>query len=110
LLETLAQQPPPEAQPPAVPLPSLLRDADLESVMVAPDSPAAGRLIRELQLRTLTGASIVAIERAGANLLNPGPDEELQAGDSVLLLGSRAQLDAARAALSAPRPNPGAVG
>jgi CPA2 family monovalent cation:H+ antiporter-2 len=41
----------------------------------------------------------VGIERNGASIVNPGPDEELQAGDRILLLGSRAQLDAARAAL-----------
>jgi monovalent cation:H+ antiporter-2, CPA2 family len=57
----------------------------------------AGKLIREIALRTATGASVVGIERHGANLINPGPDEELHAGDQVLLLGSRAQLDAARA-------------
>ena len=34
--------------------------------------------------------------RAGANIVNPGPDEELLAGDQVLLLGKRAQLEAAR--------------
>jgi len=63
------------------------------------DSPAAGKRIHEIQLRTQTGASIVGIERHGANLINPGPDEELQAGDQVLLLGNRAQLDSAKAAL-----------
>jgi CPA2 family monovalent cation:H+ antiporter-2 len=75
----------------------LLREANLETVSIRADSAAAGRLIRELELRTTTGASIVAVERAGANLLNPGADEEIQPGDQVLLLGSRAQLDAARA-------------
>jgi K+/H+ antiporter YhaU regulatory subunit KhtT len=32
-------------------------------------------------------------------MINPGPDEELQPGDQVLLLGTRAQLDAAKATL-----------
>jgi CPA2 family monovalent cation:H+ antiporter-2 len=99
LQETLAQEPP-RPDPVTAPLPSVLREADLETVSLAANSPAIGQRIRELQLRTLTGASIVGIERAGASLVNPGPDEELQPGDQVLLLGSRAQLDAARAALS----------
>ncbi len=94
LEETLAQ-PPPRPEPPA-PLPGMLREADLETVRIAIGSPAAGKLIRELQLRTRTGASIVGIERNGASIINPGPDEELQADDRVLLLGSREQLDAAR--------------
>jgi CPA2 family monovalent cation:H+ antiporter-2 len=53
-------------------------------------------LIRELELRTKTGASIVAIERNGVNNVNPGPDEELLVNDQVLLLGSAAQLEKAR--------------
>ena len=34
------------------------------------------------------------------SVINPGPDEELQPGDRVLLLGKRSQLDAAKAVLS----------
>jgi len=95
LEETLTQPPPERPQPPAA-LPGLLREADLETATIAPGSPAAGKLIGELQLRTLTGASIVGIERNGTSIINPGPDEEIQAGDQVLCLGTRAQLDAAR--------------
>ena len=43
---------------------------------------------------------VVGIERAGATIINPGPDEEIQAGDQVLLLGSQTQLTAARRYLS----------
>ena len=81
---------------PAAPLPSILRQAELETVTVAPGSQAAGRLIRELQLRSVTGASVVGIERNGESLVNPDPDEELLAGDGVLLIGTRDHLDAAR--------------
>lgn len=96
LRETLSQppEPPPQSQP--RPLPTVLQNAELETLEIPADAPAAGRLIRELELRRQTGASAVGIEREGMNLPNPGPDEELLAGDRVLLLGSRAQLDAAR--------------
>lgn len=99
LQETLTQ--PPMINPPLVTptLPPLLRNADLETVEIADSSRADGTLIHELQLRTQTGASIVAIERKGQSIVNPGPDEELQSGDKILLLGSRTQLDAAIAAL-----------
>ena len=100
LQETLAQQPTPRNSLPAAPLPSLLHEANLEVITLAAGSPAVGKLIRELQLRTQTGASIVGIERGGVNLINPGPDEELQSGDQVLLLGNRMQLDAGRKALT----------
>jgi CPA2 family monovalent cation:H+ antiporter-2 len=100
LQETLAQPPEPKPASAPAPLPALLREANLESMTIGSDSPAAGKLIRELQLRTLTGASIVGIERNGASIINPGPDEELQAGDQVLFLGTRAQLDAAKSAFA----------
>lgn len=80
-------------------LPSILQEAQLETVEIALPSPARGKLIRELQLRSRSGASAVAIERSGSNIVNPGPDEELQDGDKVLLLGNREQLDAARGLL-----------
>ncbi len=86
--------------PVAKPLPSLLREADLETVQISHGSPAAGKLIRELQLRSQTGASIVGIERNDSSIINPGADEELQIGDKVLLLGNQAQLEAARKSLS----------
>src|SRR5262245_27336325 len=100
LQETFAQPPAPRHPSAPAALTSLLREADLESVTVASGSPAVGKFIRELELRTRTGASIVAIERNGANIINPGPDEEIQSGDEILLLGTREQLNAAKAALS----------
>jgi monovalent cation:H+ antiporter-2, CPA2 family len=101
LRETLAQPPPAAPEPLPEALPSLLRDANLQRVTLNPGSPAAGKLIRELQVRTRTGASIVGIERAGESIVNPNPDEELQSGDHLLLLGTRAQLEAAKGALAA---------
>lgn len=98
LKDTLTEQPAAHADD--APLATLLREAEVASVEVGPASAAGGRLIRELQLRTRTGASAVGIERAGANIVNPGPDEELLPGDRVVLLGRRDQLDAARAVLA----------
>jgi CPA2 family monovalent cation:H+ antiporter-2 len=89
--------PPAPARPPA---PALLRDADLASVEVPNRPHVAGRLIRELALRTRTGATIVGLDRGGRSIVNPGPDEELQAGDRVILLGHPSELAAARAHLT----------
>jgi len=99
LEETFAQQPPPRPLVAPAALQSMLRHADLETVTLAANSPAAGKLIHELELRTRTGASIVGIERKGANIINPSADEELQVGDQVLLIGNQAQLNAARKCL-----------
>jgi monovalent cation:H+ antiporter-2, CPA2 family len=100
LQETFAQPPAPRPQAASATLPSLLREADLETVTIAQNATAARKLIRELELRTRTGASIVGIERNGTNIINPLPDEELQPGDQVLLLGTRTHLDAAKLALT----------
>lgn len=103
LRETLSQPPPPPHPPEPSHLPGLLREADLETLEIPDGSSAAGKLIRELQLRSLTGGSIVGIERKdGVRIINPGPDEELQPGDQVLLLGTRAQLDSAKSVLTKP--------
>jgi len=99
LHETLNTPPAPHSEPVPV-LPSLMREAELRLVHIAPPSPAAGRLIGEIGLRTATGASIVGIERAGENIVNPGPDEEIRAEDRVLLIGSNTQLNSAQAALA----------
>ncbi len=100
IVETLADAPTPRtSEVPLHTLPPLLRAAELRTVSLEGNSPATGRLIAELALRTKTGASIVGIERSGQNIINPGPDEELQAGDGLLLLGTTEQLERARPAL-----------
>jgi len=81
-------------------MPELLREAELETMEIPPGSVMIGRKLREIPLRPQTGASIVAIERTGQRLINPGPDEVLCAGDRVLLLGQTDQLPAARDLLS----------
>lgn len=96
LQETLSQPPVPRHEPAPRAMPSILREAELTTVRLSEDAGIAGKLIGELQLRTATGASIVGIQRDGESIINPGPDEELRAGDEVLLLGSESQLDAAR--------------
>jgi len=78
-----------------------LEQAELEWITLPPNGRAARRLIRELRVRTETGATIVGVERHGATTVNPEPDEELQAGDRVLLLGRRDQLEKARRMLLA---------
>lgn len=100
LAETLAQQPAQPAETDIRPLPPALKDAALETIQITPQCPASGRLIRELQLRTQSGATAVGIERDGQSIVNPGPDEELRPGDRVLLLGTTEQLAVARRLLT----------
>jgi CPA2 family monovalent cation:H+ antiporter-2 len=99
LQETLSQPPPSPVEKPAA-IPALLREADLEALTIGEHSVAARKLIRELALRTRTGASVVGIERAGKAIINPGPDEELLPGDQILIIGSAEQLASARALMA----------
>jgi CPA2 family monovalent cation:H+ antiporter-2 len=82
-------------------MPELLQEAELETLEIPAGSTMIGRKLREIPLRQQTGASIVAIERAGQRLINPGPDEVLASGDRVLLLGQAEQLPAAGDLLAA---------
>jgi CPA2 family monovalent cation:H+ antiporter-2 len=99
LHETLLDLPQLHRQP--KPMPELLHEAELETMEIPPDSTMIGRKLREIPLRQQTGASIVAIERNGQRLINPGPDEVINAGDRVLLLGQAEQLPAASDLLAA---------
>ena len=103
LHETLVELPLLHAsEPKPKPMPELLHDAELETIEIPPGSAMIGRKLREIPLRQQSGASIVAIERGGQRVINPGPDEILQVGDRVLLLGQVEQLPSARDLLLAP--------
>jgi hypothetical protein len=69
----------------------MMREAQLATIQIGAAN-VAGKMIGELRLRTNTGASIVGIQRGEENIINPGPDEELRAGDEVLLLGLSSDL------------------
>lgn len=63
---------------------------------VVPLSPTAlNRPIQELKLRTVTGASIIAIYRDPEQIIVPRADTVLLPGDVLVLLGERDQLEAA---------------
>lgn len=57
--------------------------------------PADGPTIGELDLRARTGVSIIAVVRDGAPRTNPDIDFQVRAGDSLVLVGSHAQITAA---------------
>ena len=78
------------------PIPELLDRAELETMEIPLGAGMADRKLRDIPLRAQTGVSIVAIERHGERLINPGPEEILRPFDHVLLLGSAGQLPGAR--------------
>ena len=72
-----------------------LGTASTETFIVDPDSPAVGKTIGELKLRTKTGVSIVAIIHEGNAEINPGPESVIREDDVLVLLGSPEKVDAA---------------
>lgn len=97
---------PPRARPRPRTERMLPREAQLDPVAVTAGSFAAGKLLREIELRAKTGASVVGITRGETSHVNPSPDEEIQAGDVLLVLGNAAQAAAARELLTRPADAP----
>ena len=56
-------------------------------------SPLAGCSLGEAQIRSHTGATVVAIMRRGALVSNPGTAEILRAGDVLAVLGNHGELE-----------------
>jgi CPA2 family monovalent cation:H+ antiporter-2 len=78
---------------------------EVESLSVHERSWIAGRTLSEAQLRGRTGASLVAVSRGEATAVHPSPEDVLEVGDVVCLVGSPSQITAARDLLEAgPRP------
>lgn len=68
----------------------------LDWIPVGEDSPLAGQTIGDGQIRTRTGASVVAIVRSDTTVPAPEPTEELRAGDTVVAVGTVEGLRAMR--------------
>lgn len=85
-----------QGKPRHTPTAPLLHEANMETITVSAHAYPAGIMISDLKLRTITGASIIGIERGDLNIVNPEPDQDLREGDCILLLGTPSQLNAAK--------------
>ena len=63
-------------------------------------SPVVGRTLADLDLRGLTGATVLAIQRGEAGLSVPSASEVLRGGDVLAVAGSEEAVEAARRVLS----------
>lgn len=59
----------------------------IDWITVDAASPAAGRSIGQLEIRSTTGVTVVAALRRGEALPVPGPHFQLQAGDTLVVMG-----------------------
>ncbi|MFC7174247.1 cation:proton antiporter regulatory subunit [Haloplanus litoreus] len=66
-------------------------------------SPVAGETLAESDIRSETGTSIIAIQRAERTISNPPPETELHVGDLLVAVGTREE-QAELAALIRPEP------
>ncbi|MEK7210420.1 MAG: cation:proton antiporter, partial [Candidatus Binatota bacterium] len=73
-----------------------------DTFLILEGSPAIGRSLEEIQLRSLSGVTLIAVVREGVSSANPAADFFLAAGDVLVLLGSHKALDEATQILSPP--------
>ena len=78
------------------------REIETEWVRLPEGDTVVGKSIGELQIRSSTGASIVAIVRGEEVMPNPGPEVALRTGDLVGVLGTPDQRAAFRALTQEP--------
>ena len=70
---------------------------------IAANSMASGKQISEINLRELSGATIIAVSRGDEVIYDPNPLAHLFAGDRIILLGNEEQLNKAGTILDSPK-------
>jgi CPA2 family monovalent cation:H+ antiporter-2 len=73
----------------------ILIDVDTETYLVKEGSYASGRSIKELRLRSTTGATVIAIKRGNEIIPSPGLEFVFNPGDILYLIGSQESLSKA---------------
>ncbi|MGH7612615.1 MAG: cation:proton antiporter regulatory subunit, partial [Gemmatimonadales bacterium] len=73
----------------------------LAAVRLDPGAGATGKTLADLNLRGLTGATVLAITRDAGGVIIPTAEETLRTGDVLALAGSHEAIEAARKLLTA---------
>lgn len=69
-------------------------ELNLEDVTLGEDCRFAGMKLRDTDIRSAFNLIIIGVRKPDGRLVfNPGPDQELAAGDELIMLGSREHLD-----------------
>jgi voltage-gated potassium channel len=70
-------------------------DLRFEEIEVHADCPQAGSTIRELAIRRMTGAVVIAVRKTDGRFeITPDPDERIEIGDVVIAIGTEPELQA----------------
>lgn len=67
----------------------IITDIETETYLIGERTPAAGHSIRDLRIRSKTGATVIAVRRNGEILPSPDPGFTFQTGDVLYLIGER---------------------
>jgi len=62
---------------------------ETETYLLREHTPAVGHSIRDLKIRSKTGATVIAVSRDGEIVSSPDPDFVFQQGDVIYLIGER---------------------
>lgn len=71
----------------------VLEQLSIEWLKVSAESKLAGQSIAEMNVRKVTGASILAILRGKQVMANPEPAQRIEAGDTVVVAGTAEQVN-----------------
>lgn len=77
-----------------------LASENIRVVTISPRSAGIGKSLRELDVRNRTKATVVAIDRPGADSRIPSPDEKLSSGDRLAVVGDVTAVAALEALLA----------
>lgn len=76
-------------------------EAHIEWVELPSDSPVLGQTIREVGIRTNTGATVIAVQRGQETIPNPDAAIRLERGDVLVVVGDEDTHDALETLLTA---------
>lgn len=68
----------------------------MDQFTITEHSPIAGLTVMDTNLRSSTGASVIALIKGGKTIYNPPPSTVIGPGDVVVLIGDEDQLHKAR--------------
>ena len=71
----------------------LFEEFGIEWVTLEDSSPLVGQTLQGSNVRVRTGASVVAILRSEGSIASPAPDEQFAAGDTLVVMGQRDQVE-----------------
>lgn len=71
----------------------LLEQFGIEWVKLEEGSPLVGVTLQESGIRARSGANVIAVLRPEASIASPAPDTRLRAGDTLVVMGHRDQVE-----------------